>query len=221
MTLAAIPFAIVMFVIVIISLTFHEYAHAATANALGDPTAKHLGRLSLNPLVHIDPIGTVLLPLMLSLIGLGAFGWAKPVPVNPGNFRRRRRDEALVSIAGPGANLVLATLATIVVRLLNPSANITEAKAFILFIFLSFIRINIFLMVFNMLPIMPLDGSGVIQYFMSPITLFAYRQMGQKLILIFMLIFLLTNWFHRFYLFPVSNLFLFILQKLAGVRLTL
>ncbi len=221
MTLAAIPFAIVMFIIVVISLTFHEYAHAATANALGDPTAKHLGRLSLNPLVHIDPIGTVLLPLMLSLIGLGAFGWAKPVPVNPGNFRRRRRDEALVSIAGPGANLVLATVATVVVRLLNPSANITEAKAFILFIFLSFIRINIFLMVFNMLPIMPLDGSGVIQYFMSPITRFAYRQMGQKLILIFMLIFLLTNWFHRFYLFPVSNLFLFILQKLAGVRLTL
>ncbi len=221
MTLATIPYIIISFVIVIISLTFHEYAHAASAFALGDPTAKSRGRLSLNPLVHIDPIGTILLPLILSMMGFGAFGWAKPVPINPGNFRRRRRDVALVSIAGPGANLALAIASTVIIRVLTLTGNVTQAKSFLFLIFLSFIRINIFLMVFNMLPIMPLDGSGVVQYFMSPKTLFSYQQMGQKLMLVFMLILLLTNWFHRFYLIPVSNIFFFILQPFAGIKLVL
>ncbi len=97
MTIATIVISIV---VIIISLTFHEFAHAWVANRLGDPTAKNLGRMSINPLVHIDPVGTILFPLILSMTGLGVFGWAKPVPVNPGNLRNRRRDDALISSRG-------------------------------------------------------------------------------------------------------------------------
>jgi Zn-dependent protease len=221
MTAATLVYVIISFIVVIISLTFHEYAHAATANALGDPTAKSLGRMSLNPIVHIDPIGTVVLPLVLAMMGLGVFGWAKPVPVNPRNLRSLRRDEALVSIAGPSANLAIAFICSLLIRILVLSGNLTDAKYFVYFILLSLVRINIFLMVFNLLPLTPLDGSGVIQYFMSPKTLFSYRQMSQKFMLVFLMILLMTNWLHRFYLQPVSNLFFFVLQFFAGTQLVI
>ncbi len=212
-------YVVTSFIVVIISLTFHEYAHAASANALGDPTAKRMGRMSLNPIVHIDPVGTILLPIMLSVMGAGVFGWAKPVPVNLGNLRNTKRDQAIVSIAGPAANLCLATIASVLIRILVVMGTPTEGTMFILFILVNLVRINIFLMAFNLLPIMPLDGSGVIQFFMSPKTLFSYQQLSQKLVLVFLLIILMTNWIYTFYLRPVSNVFFFILQPLAGIQL--
>ena len=214
-----IAYIVISLIVILISLTFHEYSHAWMANHLGDPTAKKLGRMSLNPLVHIDPIGTVILPLILSALGMGAFGWAKPVPVNPANLRKPRRDDALVSAAGPLANLMLAIAGSSVIRVVALTGSDSNAMGFILTILFILIRVNILLMLFNLLPIIPLDGSGVIQFFLSPRSLFNYQQISQKLSMVFLLIVLSTNWIGRFYLVPVGNIFLFILQKIAGLEL--
>lgn len=214
-----VAYVVISLIVILISLTFHEYSHAWMANYLGDPTAKKMGRMSLNPLVHIDPIGTVILPLILSVLGMGAFGWAKPVPVNPANLHRPRRDDALVSAAGPLANLMLALVGSIAIRGVVFSGSDSDAMTFILTILFILIRVNILLMLFNLLPIMPLDGSGVIQFFLSPRTLFNYQQISQKLSIVFLLIVLSTNWIGRFYLVPVGNIFLFVLQEIAGFPL--
>ena len=155
----------ISFIVLLFSLTIHEMAHAWTADRLGDPTARLLGRVSLNPLVHADPIGTFVLPLVAAFTGLPVIGWAKPVPVNARNLRHQRRDYLLVVGAGPASNLVMAivasTLLTIVpvspVRLGEP--NITAPLAS----FLSLaIQINVLLAVFNMIPIPPLDGGNLL-----------------------------------------------------------
>lgn len=214
-----VAYVVISLIVILISLTFHEYSHAWMANYLGDPTAKKMGRMSLNPLVHIDPVGTVILPLILSVLGMGAFGWAKPVPVNPANLHRPRRDDALVSAAGPLANLMLAVGGSIAIRGVVMSGSDSDAMTFVLTILFILIRVNILLMLFNLLPIMPLDGSGVVQFFLSPRTLFNYQQISQKLSMVFLLIVLSTNWIGRFYLVPVGNLFLFVLQEIAGFPL--
>ncbi|MBN1879970.1 site-2 protease family protein [bacterium] len=210
---------IISMVVIIISLSVHEFAHAWVADYLGDPTAKNLGRMSLNPIVHIDPIGTIMLPLVLSFTGLGVFGWAKPVPVNLSNLRYPRRDDALVSIAGPASNLMLALFCSVIVRSLLFIGTESDGVHFILFILVSLIRINILLMLFNLLPISPLDGSGVIQMFLSPKALFNYKQLSRKITIVFLAILLLTNWIYIFYLQPVGNVFLRLLQIVAGVQL--
>lgn len=214
-----IPQIIISFIVIIVSLTVHELAHAASANALGDPTAKNMGRMTLNPLVHIDPVGTVLFPILLAVMGLGVFGWAKPVPVNPSNLRHPRRDDAIVSAAGPLSNLGLAILCALLVRgliLLNLNNN---GAYFIMLILVLMIRINIFLMLFNLLPIGPLDGSGVLQGFLSPSSWLKFRMVSQRLVIVFLIILLLTDWFYRFYLLPFSSVFLYGLQFLAGIKL--
>jgi len=211
---------IISFVVVIISLTFHELAHAAAANALGDPTAKNQGRLSTNPLVHIDPVGTILLPLVLVILGLGVFGWAKPVPVNPANLRNLRRDNAIISAAGPLANLILAILSGIAIRILIIFSTQTgDLLNFVFNLLYLLIIINIYLMLFNLLPIPPLDGSGILQGILTPRTWYKYKQMSQKLMFVFLAILFMTNWFHTFYLQPASRIFLFFIQYLAGVQL--
>jgi Zn-dependent protease len=149
-------------VILILSLSFHEAAHAWTADRLGDPTARMLGRLTLNPLSHIDWIGTVLFPLLAMYSGLPIIGWAKPVPVNMRNLRHPRRDFALVALAGPVSNLIIAvTVATFLMLLpgdpvasynrLTPVAFLTMA-----------VVVNVLLAVFNMIPVPPLDGGNVL-----------------------------------------------------------
>lgn len=133
-----------------ISISFHEAAHAWTALKLGDPTAKHQGRVSLNPFDHIDPIGTVLLPLFLMISGLPVFGWAKPTPFNPWNLQNPKRDSALISLAGPLANFTLAIIVSLIFRLTSFD------------MLLPIITLNLTLGFFNLIPIHPLDGSKVV-----------------------------------------------------------
>jgi len=161
----------------LLAIVFHEYAHGYVASRLGDPTARERGRLTLNPLAHIDPIGTVLLPLLLALFRLPVFGWAKPVPINPSYFRNPFRGMLFVAIAGPITNLSMALVATGVGRLaltaVSPEfllqktflSNLTHAAFFLLGYF---VIVNVVLAVFNMIPIPPLDGSRVLAYLLPP-----------------------------------------------------
>jgi Zn-dependent protease len=142
---------------VIFAITLHEVAHGWVANHLGDNTAKQEGRLTLNPLSHIDPIGTVLVPgIMFFTVGF-MFGWAKPVPVNPSRLHQPRRDMALVAIAGPGANLLMMVFWTLAVRL----GYETQLEFIVLMGYTGMI-INLILMVLNLLPILPLDGGRIV-----------------------------------------------------------
>ncbi len=145
------------------SLSFHEAAHAWTADRLGDPTARLLGRLTLNPLAHIDWIGTVLFPLIAMLSGLPLIGWAKPVPVNGRNLRAPRRDFAIVALAGPVSNLILATIAAAIRAAIHSGGSDTPGVAgMIADTLLTAVLINVLLAVFNLIPVPPLDGGNVL-----------------------------------------------------------
>lgn len=153
---------IIHFIAFFLALSAHEFSHALAAYYLGDKTAQYAGRLTLNPIAHIDLFGTILLPLMLILSGTGiVFGWAKPVPVNYFNLQNQRWGPALVSLAGPGANLIFGIICIV---LFNLTRNYTDLAANnLLFSFLlSLIIINFILMVFNLIPIPPLDGSKIL-----------------------------------------------------------
>ena len=152
-------------IVLLFSLTIHEMAHAWTADRLGDPTARLLGRVSLNPIVHADPIGTIVFPLVAMVSGAPLIGWAKPVPVRMSELHHPRRDYVLVAAAGPASNLVLAFAASVVAFVLPVSPqtlgepNVTAPLAAILG---QLVRLNVLLAVFNMVPIPPLDGGNVL-----------------------------------------------------------
>ena len=153
------------FAVLLFSLTVHEMAHAWTADSLGDPTARLLGRVSLNPLVHADPIGTVVFPLVGMISRAPLLGWAKPVPVNARQLRHPRRDFILVAAAGPASNLLMAFTAALALAVLPVSPltrgvpNVSVPFAAILS---QAIQTNVLLAVFNMVPIPPLDGGNVL-----------------------------------------------------------
>ena len=152
-----------LLLVLLFSLTVHESAHAWTANRLGDPTARRLGRISLNPVVHIDLIGTILLPLVAFMAGGLIFGWAKPVPVNPRNLANPRRDFLMIAAAGPASNVLLATAASLLMRVGPAGAAASGGIASVLFdVGFMVIQLNLLLAVFNMIPIPPLDGGNVL-----------------------------------------------------------
>ncbi len=149
-----------------LALAFHEASHAWMADRLGDPTARREGRVTLNPLPHLDPIGTILMPLLMIITGGGfLIGWAKPVPVNPYNLRHPKRDYMLVSLAGPAANVVAAvTLAFLfhLVVFILPGLPQALSEPLLLFLIIG-VRLNLLLAFFNLIPVPPLDGSGILQ----------------------------------------------------------
>ncbi|PWT83844.1 MAG: site-2 protease family protein [Blastocatellia bacterium] len=155
----------IAFIVLLFSLTVHEMAHAWTADRLGDPTARRLGRVSLNPTVHADLIGTVLFPLVAMTTGAPLIGWAKPVPVNVRQLRHQRRDYVLVAAAGPLSNLVLAIGSAVALTVMPISPQIAgelNVSSPIAAILGRAMRLNVLLAVFNMIPIPPLDGGNVI-----------------------------------------------------------
>lgn len=170
---------IAMIVGFIIAIVVHESAHAYVANYLGDPTARIEGRISLNPIRHIDPVGSILVPGFLLLTGTGMiFGWAKPVPVNPYNFKNPKRDGLLVALAGPLSNFLLACIFSLGYRFLPEGTNLPT-------LFLAIIMINLVLMMFNLIPIPPLDGSAILPFIFKNNAGLLYRIESQGFFILF------------------------------------
>lgn len=198
----------ISFGVLLLSLTIHEAAHAWTADKFGDPTARALGRVSLNPLVHIDPIGTVLLPIIAMISGLPVIGWAKPVPVAIRNLRHPRRDFMLVAAAGPISNLLQALVAAGVLRLLWNGAGEDAAGVAVMFLFYA-VQINLLLAFFNLIPVPPLDGGNVLLGLLPPRLAATYAQVRQYgFILLYVLLF---TGVASALIMPPTNLFLRIL----------
>jgi Zn-dependent protease len=160
--------ALVFFGCLVVAVILHEVSHGVVASWFGDDTARRAGRLTLNPVPHIDPFGSLILPAMGALTGLPVLGWAKPVPVNPSKLGNPRRDMLFVSLAGPATNVVLALAAALAARALFDPASVPVVFGFSdlplgIQVLFSFAVVNVFLGVFNLLPIPPLDGSALIE----------------------------------------------------------
>lgn len=203
----SLPELIIVIPVFLIAITFHEYSHGKVAQYLGDPTAAQMGRLTFNPLAHVDIFGTVILPLFLILSGFYPFGYAKPVPVNPYHFSNRRRGMMYVGLAGPGANFAVAAAASLIYR----SGFISPETAIGLFL-QYLIVINLLLGVFNLTPIPPLDGSRVLAGLLPPAAASAYESLERYgIILLFVFIFFFWSIFRTilsFILNPLYALFL-------------
>lgn len=202
---------ILLLPVLLLSVVVHEYAHGWVALTQGDDTAFKLGRLTLNPIPHIDPVGSLLVPAMLWFTGAGfLFGWAKPVPVRPRNFRDYRKGDILVSLAGVAANLVLAVVFTLFIVLvihlgrwmpsLSPALDPARDVAWF------GVLINLILVFFNLIPIPPLDGSHVLYHVLPPKLGARYRQAGRFGMLILIGIMVLVPQVFRYLLWPVTAL---------------
>lgn len=173
---------IISIFILLFAISIHEASHGWAAHKMGDPTAYHMGRITLNPIRHIDPIGTILLPLMLIIMRAPPFGWAKPVPVNPLNLKDPRKDNIIISIAGPASNLAVALIAFIILKIILKNANLFYGGGFsvllssIIDILYLTILLNAILAFFNLIPIPPLDGSGIVMGLISEEAAQKYEQ---------------------------------------------
>lgn len=200
----------------ILSIVLHEMAHGYAANALGDPTARLQGRLSGNPLVHLDPLGSVIIPGLLFFSGASfLFGWAKPVPYNPYNLKDQRYGEAKVAAAGPAVNILLAFIFAVVIRfapVLGLPGSFIELASYIVYI-------NLLLAFFNMIPIPPLDGSKILLAFLPFQAAMKYREMTRAierygLFVTFAFIFIFINVFWG----PFSKLVGTVFELFTGIR---
>ncbi len=176
--------------VLIFSVVIHEVSHGLMAERLGDPTARRAGRLTLNPLRHIDPIGSIIVPLLTFLTGGVVFGWAKPVPYNPYNLRNGKRGEAMVALAGPASNIAIAIFFSLVIRL--NGSFFTFSDATLTFVSLVII-INLVLAFFNLIPIPPLDGSKILFSFL-PLGYERVRAFLERYSLILFLLVIFVFW---------------------------
>lgn len=186
--------------IVVISASIHEFGHAWAAYQCGDPTAAEEGRLTINPAAHIDPFGSVILPLLLALAGGVTLAYARPVPYNPNRLRNRRRDEVIVAVAGPAMNLVQAVFGAVAFRLLSPRLVLLDgvwgvwvARALLLYV-----SVNVSLMLFNLIPLPPLDGSKILTPLFRGEALNRYYQVQR-------------------YAMPIMLVLLFVLPEYLGI----
>lgn len=184
------------------ALVLHEVAHGLAAYKLGDPTAKRAGRLSLNPLKHIDPFGTVILPLLLMVMNWPIFGYAKPVPYNPSYFKDPRKGDAITGLAGPLANLCMAAMAAVLAWVLAPVAPVLAHNVIGLYFYYMFLPmfclINLYLMFFNLIPIPPLDGSSIIALFIPVKYLPKWYSIQQYAFPVFMICVIALPWLIHF-----------------------
>jgi len=181
--------------VLLIAVSAHESAHGWVAEKWGDTTARDLGRITLNPIKHLDPVGSLMVPAVLAISGLPVFGWARPVPVNPLNLRDPRRAMVRVSVAGPAANLILALASLVALRLLRMVApglpqmvidNLSGGALLhggllgvVVAVLTASLIINVILAVFNLMPIPPMDGAGIVEGFLPPSAAASYRRLGR------------------------------------------
>jgi len=211
---------IFQFIAFLFAISIHESAHAWMANLRGDPTARMLGRITLNPIKHIDPIGTILMPLISMFGNIPTLGWAKPTPVNPTNFRRPVLDDVLTSVVGPISNFAVAAVATMLLlgieltssagrAAVNNPLHTQSAIGPLCLLLFEFLEINVLLAVFNLIPIPPLDGSHVLRHFLPDTIRQVYDMVGMVGLLA--LIYFAPNLLGKL-MAPVLGLFLWILS---------
>ena len=205
---------------ILIAITFHELSHGLVANKLGDPTAKMMGRLTLNPIAHIDIFGTILMPLMLLIFTNGqfVFGYAKPVPINPMNFKNPKRDMAISAAAGPVTNLLLSIVSVFILKfivipfsLLFPEILSTTLMEPLIMILKSSVIYNVILAAFNLMPIPPLDGGRVLMGFLPSRQAISFSRIEPFGFLI--VIILIATGVANYFVVPLVNLFLWVLQS--------
>jgi len=195
---------IIMWILAFVpAIVLHEMGHAIAAYKLGDPTAKRNGRISFNPIRHIDPFGTVLLPLLLVLANMPVFGYAKPVPYNPRYFKDPKKGELIVGLAGPAANLIQAlagALIAFIIYLVVPASEFYYASPlnYVMSFLYMYVQVNLFLMFFNIIPIPPLDGSSIFAFILPRKYLNSYYKIQQWAMPVFMIVLILLPRFIGF-----------------------
>ena len=199
--------SLIILAVLLFSLTVHEMAHALTADWYGDPTARRLGRISLNPAVHVDPVGTIMLPLLGLLAGGFVFGWAKPVPVNPANLKNHRRDFLVIAAAGPASNILMAIVASQLLGLVPGGLGASEGVPGVLATFgFAMVQLNLLLAVFNMLPVPPLDGGNVLAGVLPEAVAASYDRLVRPYGFVILIVLMATGWLYRLIGPPLSFL---------------